>query len=80
MVERLKSAKKKTVGTKQTIKAVEKGEAKVVFIARDAEKHIVAPLEKLCSERAIEVVYIDSMKQLGEICGIEVGAASAAIL
>lgn len=80
MVERLKAAKKRVVGTKQTSKAVEKGEARIVYIARDSEKNVIETLEKLCKEQSVEIIYVDSMEQLGELCGIEVGAASAAIL
>lgn len=79
MVARLKAAKKRIVGTKQTSKAVEKGEAQVVYIALDSEKNIIENLEELCKSQSVEIVYVDSMTELGELCGIEVGAASAAI-
>jgi large subunit ribosomal protein L7A len=79
LYERLKNAKK-TIGTKQTTKAVQKGIARVVYIARDAEKHITVPLLELCSENAVEVVMVESMVELGRACGIEVGAASAALV
>jgi large subunit ribosomal protein L7A len=78
MPDRLKSAKKKFVGTKQTLKAVENGKAKVVYYAKDAEDHVLRPLLKACKEKAIEVVTVDTMQQLGKICGIEIGAAAAA--
>jgi len=77
--ERLKKAKK-TIGTKQTTKAVQKGIARVVYLASDAEKHITEPLLKLCSEKAVEVIMVESMAELGQACGIEVGSASAAII
>ncbi|MCF6097701.1 ribosomal L7Ae/L30e/S12e/Gadd45 family protein [Thermovorax subterraneus] len=80
MLSKLKSAPKKTVGTKQTLKAVEKGQAAVVFIAEDAEEHVVAGLKELCRAKGIEIVPVATMKELGEACGIDVGAASAAIL
>lgn len=76
----LESAKKRTVGTKQTIKALEKGFAKKVFIASDAEQHIVKPLLLLCQDKGIQVVMIDTMKNLGKACGIEVGCAAAALV
>lgn len=79
-VERLKSARKKTVGTKQTTKAVSRGVAQLVYIARDAEEKVTAPLLRLCEEKGVEVVFVDSMAELGKACGIKVGAASAAIL
>lgn len=78
--ERLKNAGKKAVGTKQTTKAVQKGIAKAVFIAQDAEPRIVDPLRSLCEEKGVEVVMVDSMQELGKACDIEVGSASAAII
>jgi len=79
-ISSLESAAKKTIGTKQTLKALEKGLAKKVFIASDAEQHVVKPLLRHCKERDIPVVMIDSMKSLGKACGIEVGCASAALV
>lgn len=78
--ERLRTAKKRAVGTKQVTKAVSQGKARVVYIARDAEGHVTGPLYQLCRERGVEVVEVDSMKELGQACAIEVGSASAAIL
>ncbi len=78
--ERLKNARKKSIGTKQTTKAVQKGAARVVFIAKDAERHVVDPLMRLCAERNVEVILLDTMAEVGRACGIEVGSASAAIL
>ncbi|HAA89863.1 MAG: Ribosomal protein HS6-type [Thermoanaerobacterales bacterium 50_218] len=79
-MERLKNAQKRVVGTKQTKKAVEKGIAQLVYVAKDAEEHVTSPLLQLCSEKGVEVVMVDSMAELGKACGIKVGAASAAIL
>jgi len=80
MLNRLKNAPRKTVGTKQTLKAVEKNQASVVFIAEDAEEHVVSGLKELCRTKGIEMVFVPTMKELGQACGIDVGAASAAIL
>jgi len=79
-VSGLVSAKKKSVGTKQTFKALEKGLAKKVFIASDAEQHVVKPLVQQCHAKGVPVVTVDSMKDLGKACGIEVGCASAALI
>jgi large subunit ribosomal protein L7A len=80
MLNKLKEASKKTIGTKQTIKALEKDKVSVVFIAQDAEEHVTAGLKELCRSKNVEMVMVNSMKELGEACGIQVGAASAAIL
>lgn len=79
-MQRLVQARRKTVGTKQTQKAVEKGQVLVVYIARDAEEKVTAPLVGLCDEKGVEVVFVDRMQELGEACGIKVGAASAAVI
>ncbi|HWJ03145.1 MAG TPA: ribosomal L7Ae/L30e/S12e/Gadd45 family protein [Verrucomicrobiae bacterium] len=79
-LERLKAAKHKTVGLKQTLKALEKGLVKIVFLADDAEPHVTKPLQKLCSEKAVPIEQVLTMEDLGKACGIEVGAATAAIL
>ncbi len=79
MLEDLKT-NKKAVGIKQTLKAVENGFAKVVFIARDADEKIIGSIMEVCQKNSIDIVYADNMKQLGKSCGIEVGAATACLL
>ena len=70
----------KLVGTKQTQKAIKAGEAKLVFLAEDAEKNVKEPIEKSCADTQTDIVYVPSMKELGKACGISVKAASAVIL
>lgn len=76
----LSRAPNRSVGTKQTSRAVEKGKARAVFLAGDAERHVIGPLEDLCHRHQVPVVEVASMRELGTACGIQVGAASAAIL
>ncbi|GAV21752.1 ribosomal L7Ae/L30e/S12e/Gadd45 family protein [Carboxydothermus pertinax] len=73
-------AKNKTVGTKQTIKALQKGKVRKVFIALDAEKRVTDPVLALCKEKDVPVEAVDTMESLGKSCGIAVGCACAAIL
>lgn len=80
MEELLKNARRKVVGTKQTIKALENGEARQIFIARDAEETITGPVLILCQAESIEPQYVETMMQLGKMCGIKVKAAVAAII
>jgi len=79
-LERLKTAAKKTIGTKQTVKAIAKGQARVVFVAGDAEEHVLRGVLEAAREKGLEVQRVESMVALGKACGIEVGAAAAAIL
>ncbi|MDD2421143.1 MAG: ribosomal L7Ae/L30e/S12e/Gadd45 family protein [Heliobacteriaceae bacterium] len=78
-LQRLQAARQRMVGTKQSLKAVEKGQAKAVYIARDADPHVIDPLMKLCEQKQVPVIMVDSMEMLGRLCAIKVGAASAAI-
>ncbi len=79
-MDKIKSAKKVVIGAKQTKRAIEKEEAKVVYVARDAEDRVTEPILKLCKEKDIEVCEVPSMRELGRACGIEVGSASVAII
>jgi len=79
VLESLKDANK-AVGVKQTVKAIEKGSAKVVFVAKDAEERVVGKVIELCNKRSIEIKYVDTMKMLGKACNIDVGAAVACTL
>lgn len=78
-MQRLINASRKTVGAKQTQKLIESGRVKVVYVAKDAEERVISSLLHICKKNGIEVVYVDSMKELGRACGIKVGAATAAI-
>lgn len=69
-----------SIGTKQTIRMVEFGKAAEVFVAKDADPRITLKIVNLCKKMGVKVTYADSMKQLGKACGIEVGAAMAAIV
>jgi large subunit ribosomal protein L7A len=80
MLQTLKDSPKKVIGTKQTKRAILADEVEIVFIAKDADAHVVDSVIDMCKEKNIEIVYVDSKKELGKACGIDVSAASAAIL
>ena len=68
------------VGAKQIRKALTAGTARRVFLARNADPAITEPLEALCKHNSVQYAWVKSMTDLGNACGIEVGAAAAAIL
>lgn len=70
----------KVVGVKQAIKALEKGAVKLVVVADDADAKVVKPLIDLCDEKSVPYEKAESMKELGRLCGIQVGAAAIAFL
>lgn len=79
-LERIRLAKRRTIGKNQTTKVLQQQSALLVLLARDAETRVTQPILTLAEDKGIPVVWIDSMKELGKACGIEVGAAMAAIL
>lgn len=79
ILDELKNSNK-VIGSKQVKKAVIKGSVRKVYIASNAEPHIVNPLRELCNEYKVEVEESRSMEVLGNACGIEVGSAAVALL
>lgn len=79
-LERLRGAEFRAVGSNQTAKAIEKGRAQVVFVAKDADRRVVEGVLAAARDRGVEVLEIASMRELGRACGIAVGASAAAIL
>ena len=79
MPNRLKTAQR-IVGAKQTLKAVQGGRAKEVFVAQDADERVVRPIVELCNQNGIRITEVSSMAELGKACSIEVGAGVAAII
>lgn len=79
-LDALKQAEQRTVGVKQTEKAVARQAAETVYIAADADERVTGNLLALCRERNVPVVDDESMTEIGRACGINVKAAAAAIL
>ncbi|ACB83787.1 L7Ae/L30e/S12e/Gadd45 family ribosomal protein [Natranaerobius thermophilus] len=79
-LSKLKKASQTAIGVNESLKAVEEGAAKMVFIAQDADDHIVEPLKQKCNELQLDIKYVTTMKELGQAAGIEVNATSACII
>ncbi len=74
------NTKNKIVGIKQLRKALSEGRAKKVFVAGDADPKLVDPIMDQCQKDGVELEQVPTMADLGRACGIEVGAAVAALL
>ena len=68
------------VGAKQLKKAVKAGRVRYVFLAENADPAVTQPLAELCAANHIQITWVPSMTELGRSCGIEVGAAAAAVV
>ncbi len=69
----------RVIGIKQVTKSVKRGLAASVILAEDADEKVLRPLTELCEANDVPVSYAKTMQELGKACGIEVGAAAAAI-
>ena len=74
------SGAKIVVGSKQLRKSLQKDRVRYVFLAENADPAITEPLEVMCGQRNIQITWVPSMTELGQRCGIEVGAAAAAVI
>jgi len=77
--DKVEKAASITVGTKHTIRAIEKGLVAEVVVAKDADHRVTDGILSLCKELDIPVSYVDSKRQLGKVCGIDVSAAVVGI-
>ncbi len=79
-MEMLRSAAKKVVGTKQVTRALKAGSAARVYVAADADTFIYQQVIRAAEEAGVPCVRVGTMKELGMTAGVEVAAASAAVL
>jgi large subunit ribosomal protein L7Ae len=67
-------------GTNETTKAVERGNATLVYVAEDVSpEEVVMHLPELADEKAIPYVFVESQDDVGHAAGLEVGSAAAVI-
>jgi len=70
----------KYIGLKQSMGAIEQGTAAKAFLAKDTQPHIRNKIIASCLENGVPVEYAETMRGLGEACGIDVGAAVVVLL
>jgi len=68
------------VGMKQTLKLLLEERIEEVLVAQDADAYVTKEVEELAREKNVRITHIESMKKLGRLCGISVGAAAAGIV
>mmetsp|Transcript_19244 Transcript_19244/g.34804 ORF Transcript_19244/g.34804 Transcript_19244/m.34804 type:complete len:139 (-) Transcript_19244:1230-1646(-) len=58
-------------GLHETVRALEKGQAQIAFLAEDSDQPEYKKLiEALCKERSVPLLTVPSRKQLGQLCGL----------
>ena len=72
--------RKVVAGAKQLRKALTSKCVYRVYLAKNADPAITEPIEAICKENRVKYAWVGSMTDLGRACGIEVGAAAAAVV
>ncbi len=68
-------------GTNEVTKAIEKGNAKLVVVAKDVNPpEVIMHIPLLSKEKGIPCVEVTSKEELGAAAGLAVGSGSVAIL
>ncbi|CAI49921.1 50S ribosomal protein L8e [Natronomonas pharaonis DSM 2160] len=68
-------------GTNETTKAVERGNAELVFVAEDVSpEEVVMHLPEIATEKEIPYVFVGTQDDIGHAAGLQVGSAAAAIV
>lgn len=68
------------VGSKQTLKAIKNDEVKKIFLAKDIDQSLKDQILEAVNDNDIPFEIVESKTELGRVCGIDVSAASAALL
>lgn len=70
---------KLVVGLRQSLKLIENKEVLKAIVAKDTDSHILYPFVELCKKENIEITYVETKKELGKLCKLDVASAIAVI-
>ena len=80
-IEKARSSGKIKKGTNEATKVIEKGLAKLVVVAEDANpKEVVMHIGPLCKEKGVPFVNVPSKAELGAAAGLPVATVCVAIV
>ena len=68
-------------GTNETTKAIERGNAALVYVAEDVQpEEVVMHIPELADEKEVPYLFVEQQDDLGHAAGLSVGSAAAAIV
>ena len=80
-IENARTTGKVKKGTNEVTKAIEKGTAKLVAVAKDiSPPEITMHIPLLCKEKSVLYAEVSSKEELGAAAGLEVGTAAVTIV
>ncbi len=81
IVEKVRKTGKLDKGVNEVTKAVERGIAKIVFVAKDVDpRELTQHLPIICKEKGIKFIEVDSKEKLGISAGINRSTAAVAVI
>ncbi|MBI2650993.1 50S ribosomal protein L7ae [Candidatus Woesearchaeota archaeon] len=81
IIEVAKTTGKIIKGTNETTKAIERGKAKLVVVAKDVSpQEIIMHLPLIAEEKNVPCIQVPSKEDLGAAAGIDVGTGSVAVI
>ncbi len=80
VIEVAKKTGKLRKGCNEVTKALEKGEAKLVIVAKDTQpKEIIMHLPLLSKEKDVQYIEVEKKEELGAAAGLPLGTAAVAV-
>ncbi|MDD4878817.1 MAG: ribosomal L7Ae/L30e/S12e/Gadd45 family protein [Candidatus Nanoarchaeia archaeon] len=80
-IEKARKSGKIKKGANEAIKALEKGAAKLVVVAKDVNPpEIIMPFKPLCAEKKVPLVTVSTKEELGASAGLPVGTSAVAVI
>lgn len=70
----------KVIGIKQCTKTIKNGSGYVLYVANDADKNLTKSLIEIAIKENVKIVFINTMKELGKMCEIDVSTSSVLVL
>ena len=68
-------------GTNESTKIIEKGQAKVIFVAEDVNPpEVIMHLDPLCKEKNVPIIKVPSKEELGAAAGLSVPTSAVVVL
>lgn len=78
-MEMLQADQRRVVGTKQVLRGLKAGTLRRVYVANDADTFLYQRITQAAEAAGVEAVRVASMKELGEMSGVQVPTAAAAL-
>lgn len=68
------------IGFKEVVNLISENKAGKVFVADDCDDSFREKITKTAALHGIDAEFVPTMKELGKMCGIDVGASCAAVI